>query len=280
MSDGAPDLTLVLGGGGVAGIAWHTGILRGLADAGVDVTGADLVIGTSAGSTVAAQLGARRPIGELFDRQVDPTTLDSELSPPVSMAELIERLTPIFTGPFDDAERRRRLGVLALATETVGEDVRRAVFTGRLVGTAWPDRRIMVVAVDAVTGDRRVFDATSGVDLIDAVAASSAVPGVWPPVTLQGRRYIDGGVWSATNADLAAGSGRVLVLVPLSDDALGAEGAELEGQDRNEILRPDAASLEAFGADVLDPAVRAPSARAGLTQGVAEADRIRALLAD
>jgi len=280
VSDGAPDLMLVLGGGGVAGIAWHTGILRGLADAGVDVTGADLVIGTSAGSTVAAKLGAGRPIGELFDRQVDPTTLDSELSPPVSMAELIERLTPIFTGPFDDAERRRRLGVLALATETVGEDVRRAVFTGRLVGTAWPDRRIMVVAVDAVTGDRRVFDATSGVDLIDAVAASSAVPGVWPPVTLQGRRYIDGGVWSATNADLAAGSGRVLVLVPLSDDALGAEGAELEGQDRNEILRPDAASLEAFGADVLDPAVRAPSARAGLTQGVAEADRIRALLAD
>lgn len=280
MSDGAPDLTLVLGGGGVAGIAWHTGILRGLADAGVDVTGADLVIGTSAGSTVAAQLGAGRPIGELFDRQVDPTTLDSELSPPVSMAELIERLTPIFTGPFDDAERRRRLGVLALATETVGEDVRRAVFTGRLVGTAWPDRRIMVVAVDAVTGDRRVFDATSGVDLIDAVAASSAVPGVWPPVTLQGRRYIDGGVWSATNADLAAGSGRVLVLAPLSDDVLGAEGAELEGEGRNEIVRPDAASLEAFGADVLDPAVRAPSARAGLTQGVAEADRIRALLAD
>ena len=280
MSDGAPDLTLVLGGGGVAGIAWHTGILRGLADAGVDVTGADLVIGTSAGSTVAAQLGAGRPIGELFDRQVDPTTLDSELSPPVSMAELIERLTPIFTGPFDDAERRRRLGVLALATETVGEDVRRAVFTGRLVGTAWPDRRIMVVAVDAVTGDRRAFDATSGVDLIDAVAASSAVPGVWPPVTLQGRRYIDGGVWSATNADLAAGSGRVLVLAPLSDDVLGAEGAELEGEGRNEIVRPDAASLEAFGADVLDPAVRAPSARAGLTQGVAEADRIRALLAD
>jgi len=270
----------VLGGGGVAGVAWHTGVLLGLAESGVDVTSADLMVGTSAGSTVAAQLAAGRDLAELFARQVDPATLATERTPPVSMADLIQKFVPIYSPEHDAAERRRLLGALALTTDTVTESERRAVITGRQVGAEWPDRPLAVTAVDTATGDRRVFDRTSGVDLVDAVAASSAVPGVWPPVTLDGSRYMDGGTWSATNLDLAAGYDRVLVLAPIVDPAVADEIDALGPGLRVEVVQPDADSTAAFGADVLDPAVREPSARAGLVQGRAEADRIRTLLTD
>jgi NTE family protein len=273
-------LALVLGGGGVAGVAWHTGLLLGLAESGADPTGADLLVGTSAGSTVAAQLGGGHGLVELFGRQVDPATLAAERKPPVGIAELLSRLAPIFSAEVDDAERRRRLGALALGTATVSEDVRRAVIASRLVERAWPERRLLVPVVHAVTGDRRVLDRDSGVDLVDAVAASSAVPGVWPPVTLGGDRFIDGGVWSLTNTDLANDHDRVLVLAPIVDPALASDAAALGPNVRVEVVQPDAGSLGAFGVDVLDPAIREPSARAGLVQGRAEADRIRALLAD
>ena len=272
-------LALVLGGGGVAGVAWHTGVLLGLAESGADPSAADLLVGTSAGSTVAAQLGGGYRLADLFARQVDPATLATERTPPVTVAELLVRLGPIYSGGHDDAERRRLLGEMALDTVTVSEVVRRAVIAGRLMDSDWPERPLLVPVVDARSGDRRVLDRSSGADLVDAVAASSAVPGVWPPVTIGGSRYIDGGVWSLTNTDLATGHDRVLVLAPIVDPALEVEVAGLGPGVRVEVVRPDAASLAAFGTDVLDPANRDPSARAGHAQGLAEADRIRDLVA-
>ena len=68
----------------------------------------------------------------------------------------------------------------------------------------------------ADNGEFVAFEKSSGVSLVDAVAASCAVPGVWPPVTINGRRYIDGGMRSAVNADLAAGYERVVVLAPIN----------------------------------------------------------------
>ncbi len=133
------------------------------------------------------------------------------------MDELVARMLPIYAARIPPDERRRRLGAMALAADTVDPDVRRAVLVGRLVGNEWPARSLLVTAVDAATGARRVLDRSSGVGLVDAVAASSAVPGVWPPVTIGGARYIDGGVWSVTNADLATGCDRVLVLAPIVD---------------------------------------------------------------
>ena len=273
-------LALVMGGGGIAGIAWHTGILLGLSECGADPSGAHVRIGTSAGSTVAAQLGGGHPLQELFARQVDPATLTLERVPPVSIAELIDRMMPIYSSAADAAERRKLLGAMALDTDTVDEQVRRDVVASRLFGDDWPTRPLLVPVVEATTGSRRVLDRSSGVDLVDAVAASSAVPGVWPPVTLGDSRYIDGGVWSLTNTDLASGHDRVLVLAPIVDGSIAAELAGLGSTVRAEVVSPDAASQEAFGSDVLDPAVREPSARAGLAQGRAEADRIRSLLTD
>jgi len=272
---------LVLGGGGLAGIAWETGVLHALVDAGVDVTGADVVVGTSAGATVAAQLGTGRPLDDWFRRQVDPALQNEELRPTgMSTAELWETMLRIAEESMDPVERSRRIGALALAAETVAEPVRRKVISGRVPADHWPDRRTLIVAVDAVSGERRVFDGTSGASLVDAVAASCAVPGIWPPVTIGTTRYMDGGVHSICNADLAAGHERILVLAPMADPQVEREMAALSEASRVLLVSADAEATAAFGPDPLDPSVRAPAARAGEAQGRRQVDAIAELWRD
>jgi NTE family protein len=266
---------LVLGGGGVAGIAWITGLLAGLAEAGQDVTGAGLLVGTSAGATVAAQLGSGLSLEELYARQAEPGRQNAEL-----MAELdLEAFGAQMAGTLQDTssipEMRRAIGEFSLTADTVSEPERRAVIEARLPSHEWPERAVKIVAVDAATGEPRVFDSTSGVSLVDAVAASCAVPGIWPPATIEGHRYVDGGVRSAANADYAAGASRVLVILPLGQAEpfpcekplveavaeLRAAGAEVA------LLEPDEASLAAIGSNPLDPASRTPAAEAGRALG-------------
>jgi NTE family protein len=260
---------LVLGGGGLAGIAWHTGILAGLADGGLDVTDADLMVGTSAGSTVAAQVACGMTLEECMARQVDPERQNHELQPGgMGVAQLWEAMVQILEEESDPAERRRRIGAMALAADTVPEPVRRAVVAGRLPTDEWPERPMVTVAADAHSGDRQVFDRGSGVGLVDAVAASSAVPGIWPPVTIGGSRFVDGGICSLANADLVVGYQRVLVLAPMVDPELADQVAAVEESGRVVVVSPDDDAVAAFGTDPLDPAVRAPSALAGRRQGV------------
>ncbi|MFC6086595.1 patatin-like phospholipase family protein [Sphaerisporangium aureirubrum] len=266
---------LVLGGGGVAGIAWETGVLAGLAAGGVDCRTADKILGTSAGATVAAQITSGLPMEELFRRQADPVLQNTELPSGVS----VERLMAMFEGMYrrgpDLATVRREAGALALAAETVPEAVRWGVIASRLPRHEWPrEADIELVVVDATTGDHEVFARGSGVDLVDAVAASCAVPGVWPPVTIGASRYMDGGVRSGVNADLVAGFERVLILAPMDDAQLAGQIDLLEESGRVEVITPDEESAAAMGADPLDPAVRTPSAEAGYAQGRALAGRM------
>jgi NTE family protein len=273
MAEQAPaaERALVLGGGGLSGVAWETGVLAGLAAGGADVTAADYVLGTSAGATVAAQLGSGLSLTELFERQTVPGLQSAELSPDIGrVIELMESWEKLPLQYPDPVELRREVGQRALAVETVPEAERRAVIAGRLPRHSWPSRKLAVVAVEASTGDVRVFDKDSGADLVDAVTASCAIPGIWPPVTIGTGRYIDGGTRSAVNADLAAGYRRVLILAPMADLALeeqsaglGAGGEEVQVQ----VIIPDDESTAAFGLNPLDPAVRAPAARAGYAQG-------------
>jgi len=267
---------LVLGGGGLAGIAWQTGILYGLAEAGAEVTEADLVVGTSAGSTVAAQLGSGLPLAELFERQADPAQQNEELTPTgVSLEELMLTMAKLAERTLDPVQRHRQIGDLALAATTPPEAARRAVIEARLPKHEWPSWALSVVAVDVHTGEHVVFDRDSGVQLVDAVAASCAVPGVWPPVTIGGSRYMDGGARALTNVDLSRDYRRVLVIAPLVEPGFADQLAELTG--RVEVIAPDADSLAAFGAEVLDPAVRTPAALAGRAQGRRTAAPISAL---
>jgi len=266
---------LVLGGGGVAGIAWMTGLLAGLAEAGQDVTGADLLVGTSAGAAVAAQVGSGLSLGSLFARQVDPALQAREISVEVNMTEVAAEFAALLAGATSAQDIQRRVGAYALAASTVSEADRLAAVGSRLPSPQWPARRLLLVAVDAQTGETRVFDRDSGADLVDAVAASCAVPGIWPPVTIGGHRYVDGGIRSSDNADLASGHARIVVLSPLGADSpfptplplrtvvarLRSEGSAVT------VIAPDEASVAAIGTNPLDPATRIPSAEAGRAQG-------------
>ncbi|MEU8630682.1 patatin-like phospholipase family protein [Amycolatopsis sp. NPDC048633] len=269
---------LVLGGGGVAGVAWTTGLLTGLAGHGQDLTGADLLVGTSAGSVVAAQVTSGVSIDELFARQAEPARQTREIPVELDLEKFAAEFGGAVTGSATPAEVRRAVGRLALTAETVPEADRRAVVAERLPVHEWPEQRLVIVAVDAETGEPRRFDRASGVSLVDAVAASCAVPGIWPAVTIGGRRYVDGGVRSADNADYATGCTRVTVVSPLGTadspfpmekplltvlDDLRAAGAEVA------LVTPDEASVAAIGQNPLDPATRTPAAEAGRAQGAA-----------
>jgi NTE family protein len=275
---------LVLGGGGVAGIAWETGLLFGLAERGVDVLAADVIVGTSAGAAVAAQITSGEKLAALHDRHAFPDGETTEIAVEFDAEKLVAQWGALLEKHPPGVELRAAIGSLALAAATVPERRRRDVIAARLPSHDWPDRPIKLVAVDAVTGEERVFTAEDGVDLVDVVAASCAVPGVWPPVTIEGRRYIDGGVRSPVNLDVAAGNKVILVLAPSGE--LGAidpdvvkAAIKVEKKSNVLTLRPDEASLAAMGLNPLDPATAQPSAQAGRAQAETVVDEVRELWA-
>jgi NTE family protein len=270
---------LVLGGGGITGIAWEIGVLAGLAEAGVDLSNADLVVGTSAGSVVGAQLTSGAALEWLYERQLEPP--EREKVARMTRAALARYGWAMLRSRGKDVEFRRRVGALALAAEKAGltppEQERLDVIGARLVSRQWPERALIITTVDAVTGEFRTFDRDSGVPLLQAVAASCAVPGVYPPVTVDGRRYVDGGMRSAANADLAQGYDRLVVLAPIPRGVgpVASVDAQVTGMvSRVAVVVPDRASRTAIGRNVLDPAARAPSARAGRAQAKDVVERV------
>jgi NTE family protein len=268
---------VVLGAGGHAAIAWELGVIAGLADGGVDVRNADLFIGTSAGAIVGAQITSVVPLEALFQQQADPGRQTAETAPSIDFVRWRTELTRAQKEAADRADFLRRIGALAVGATTVSEVERRRVIASRLPADDWPEKRLRIAAVDAQSGERCVFDRTSGVSLVDAVAASAAVAGIWPAATIAGRRYIDGGFYSIDNADLAVGFERVLILtlrarvpsrgvVSLDQalDRLRANGACVD------VVHPDDEAEAAFASvhgNLLDPAVRAPAAHSGREQG-------------
>jgi NTE family protein len=257
-------------------------------DAGLDVTDADLIVGTSAGSVVGTVVASGQPLDALYARQLTPSDGGVERA----MTQLdIPSLTAIFSRWAGAAEMtpavRAEIGALALAAPTAPEDDWLAAIAALLGVREWPARRLLVTAVDAADGTFQAWERDAGVELVRAVASSCAVPGMFPPVTISGRRYMDGGVRSVTNADLARGAGVVLVIAPIGASAEGlgavarrhtdAEVAALRAAgSRVEVVLPDAAALAAFGPNLMDPQRRAAGAEAGRRQGAALAAGLRA----
>jgi NTE family protein len=275
------DRALVLGGGGITGIAWELGMLAGLMDHGVDLRDADLIIGTSAGSVVGVHVASETDLEKLYVSQLVPPDLDR----PVRMGiATIVRWGWAAACSRGMEQMGVRVGRLALATVTVPEAERRGIIETRLGVSSWPQRSLLVTAVDAESGKFVAFGKGSqvcgnAVTLVDAVAASCSVPGVWPPMTIGGRRWIDGGVRSTTNADLAAGYERVVVLAPIvrgfsPGTGAAAQVAALRQQARVALVAPDAAARRRIGRNVLDATRRAPAAQAGRAQAASVAAEV------
>ncbi|WP_328929723.1 patatin-like phospholipase family protein [Streptomyces sp. NBC_00190] len=268
---------LVLGPGGLVGTAWMAGLAAGLRRGGVDLGEADLTIGTSAGAIVGALLAT----GQDLDRLAAPARRPGPAAPrrEVDAAVMGSVFAVLGEEGLDPGEARRRVGRIAL--DHAGSDDERALLAARgaLIGsTTWPDRQLMLTAVDAATGEPVVWDRTSGVPLVHAVAASSAFPGAEPPVAVQGRRYMDGALRAGTNADLAAGAHTLVVVEPLAhvfpreqlEQQLAAVGAWAVV-----TVGPDPDAVRAFGSDLQDRANWEPAYRAGLGQATATVERLR-----
>lgn len=277
---------LVLGGGGVTGIAWETGLIHGLREQGVDLTTADLLVGTSAGSVVGAQLATGLTPRALYARQTTPPDPAIERAPVIDLSALMRAFAdqPPATGPLSP-EVCARIGQLALAAPTEPEESRLTAISARLPIQEWSERQLLITTIDAADGRFVVWDKDSGVPLLLAVASSCAVPMIYPPITIDGRRYIDGGIRSGTNADLAAGYPLVIVIAPMAGTpatqaALDAEAAALRAEgSRVEMIWPDDAALAAIGLNPLDPARRVASAEAGRAQADAHVGQLRTALA-
>ncbi|MGE2815426.1 patatin-like phospholipase family protein [Mycobacterium heidelbergense] len=281
---------LVLAGGGIAGIAWETGVLRGIADESPEAArlllNSDVLVGTSAGSAVAAQISSGSTLEALFDRQVAEAS--AEIDSGVDVDDITEIFLAALAEPYDETadktrQQLRRIGAVALATTTVAEPVRRQVIAQRLPSHDWPGRELRLTAIDTETGELAVFDNRSDVELVDAVAASCAVPGAWPPVTIAGRRYMDGGVGSSVNLGVARDCDEAVVLVPSGVDTPSPFGAGPAAEiaafpGAAFAVFADANSLAAFGPNALDPRCRIPSATAGREQGRREARAVAKFL--
>jgi len=272
------------------GIAWESGLLAGLAERGVDVSTADFIVGTSAGAFVGAELALGRSPGEIAEPDLKGTIpVRASQGPPPDLTTLIMKMIEAASGKRPAEEVRAEIGAWALKTAAIAEDefiARFAPWLGGEADGAWPRKSFACTAVDAADGSFLVWNHESGVGLARAVASSCAVPGIFPPITIRGRRYIDGGMRSATNADLAKGYNAVMVVavtlksVPafISDVFRKRFEAEIQtlraSADRVEVIVPDDASNQAFGMNLMDASRRQPSAQAGLEQGRREAARL------
>jgi NTE family protein len=269
---------LVLAGGGITGAAWEAGILKGLRDVGTDLSAADLIIGTSAGAMVGAVVAAGQ-LDALYERQIGPVDSAVERAAVVDFAKFANALSASGTSQKPAAEIsqsvRARLGQLALAAEVdFTEEDRLRTMASRLGFDSWPERSLMITAVACDDGALIIWTKDSGVPLVAAVASSCAAPFVYPPTTIAGRRYMDGGMRSGANADLAHGSRRIVVITPggasssfggaltVQIEALRGQGAKVA------VIEPDADAV-ILGPGALDPARRRAAAEVGYKQAAA-----------
>ncbi|GAB2465649.1 patatin-like phospholipase family protein [Jatrophihabitans fulvus] len=274
---------LVLGGGGITGIAWELGLLAGLAERGVRLENADRVVGTSAGSVVGAQLLSGASLEDLYAGQLEEPTREIK-GASLGRAVFARYAWALVRARGDRTRFARLLGAMSIRAAAAGRlpsiGSRLRAIESRLPSREWPEADLRITVVDARSGEFRVITRADGVPLARAVAASCAVPGVYPPVPLDGRLYIDGGVRSFANADLARGCSRVVAVAP-ADRAVPGVPSTAATLGRlgvpHALVMPDAAAVAAIGKDVLDLSARAASARAGRDQAASVTDEIAAV---
>jgi NTE family protein len=273
---------LVLAGGGLVGIAWELGVLLGLRAAGIGTRGWDRIVGTSAGSVVGAAAGTEGGLDALRQAPwVDSATeLNEYLATldPVAIAAIEGLWFARPEGP--DIATRAAIGKRAINAGNDQEARFIRTVAGLLPLDKWP-APLVTTAVDAETGAFLTFDAGSGVSLVAAVAASCSIPGVFPPVTINGRRYIDGGVRSGTCADLADGYDLV-VLVALTQPGgpwsvrQAAEVAELRGGGSRVVeITPGPEPLAPSEHALLEPSLLPDVVESGMAIGAASAAIVR-----
>ncbi|WP_157534935.1 patatin-like phospholipase family protein [Nocardia inohanensis] len=271
MSDAMPPNgirhALVLGGGGAVGLSWMAGLVTALREAGIDLGAADRIIGTSAGSIVGTVLACGGDIG----RVLAPPSPDTP-SINFDMAAFSEVLGILMTPGIRASEAWQRAGARVLEMPLGDPETHVARMAGLTGATEWPDRDLVITAIDVTDGEFRALTKADGVPLDRAVAASTCAPAVFPPIPIDGHHYMDGGLRSPVNADLAAGAEMIVIVEPLAHlFPRSPKDAEL-GSGTVFSIVPDA---DAIGPNVFDPAQLIPAHEAGVRQGHELAPRLK-----
>jgi NTE family protein len=278
---------IVLGGGGVAGIAWEYGLLKGFLDLGIDLADADVTVGTSAGSVVGATL-LQGGLEAAYQSQLVPIEADDSAMSNFNVAEFMGVMAQAAQNSSGPQAARAAIGDYARSVpdSVMPEEMRIGMVASQLPSQEWPQQVLRVTAVDATDGSFAVYDNTTGVELARAIMASCSVPGVGPTTQINGRPFMDGGMRSGTNADVASDCDRVLVVACNAEPAesglgptLQAAAAQLREKSDVLIVEADQASVAAFGTNPLLMSTRGASVEAGYQQATSVAERVRAFWA-
>ncbi|MFI7001517.1 patatin-like phospholipase family protein [Nocardia sp. NPDC050175] len=260
---------VVLGPGGVVGTAWLLGVVQGLRRNRIELADADLLVGTSAGAIAAAGLADGRDLNAYAELPADAAP--ALIVDPAVTAEVFEVLRGAGK---DKSAALHRVGKLALSATTSPEQVRIERMKDLVGVGGWPHPNLLIPTVDIDSGEPKVWRGTDGVPVHQAVTASTAMPGLAAPVTIGAHRYIDGALRNGSNADLAEGMSTLILIEPLAHVFPTTVPSSVRRVAR---IVPDPVAIETFGPDLDDrsswPAVFA----AGLRQGKAAADEVRAV---
>jgi NTE family protein len=265
-------------------MGYHAGALKALDEWGVDVVGSDVIVGTSAGSILGSYMASGWTPADFFE-YAHGRHRDSVASSDARQEEVRRIFTPLWTTPLD----RIRRGVGSVFAAVSSRGLYRAGARGRLplpqlrhafpsgmyssddtrerferdLPQEWPRDGLYICTVDLYSGKRVAFGSPEAapVSLPQAVLASTAIPGVFPPVRIGGRQYVDGGVFSATSLDLAteAGCESIICIAPLGyrkEEPVMVRDPKLWGpmfvrQLFARALKREVAAARARGIDVL-----------------------------
>lgn len=279
---------LVLGGGGTLGVAWETGLLAGLESGGVNLGNADLFLGTSAGSIVGSAIARGVSPSAMAEMQIAAARQQQAASAQTGPAPDLSKVMSFFMRMPETSEPsielRKEIGEVSRTSATMTEEQMLAQFAAIGVTGDWP-KNFACTAVDATSGEFKVWRESDRVDFAHAVASSCSVPGIYPAVRIQDRLWMDGGMRSGTNVDIAAGHDKVLVVAvipmaiaePRMLARVNAEAAAVvKAGGKYDVISPDAEAMEAFGPNVMDGARRIPMIEQGMRQGKALAAKTKA----
>jgi NTE family protein len=233
---------LVLGGGGLIGVAWESGVLRGMSES-VDPCAFDIYLGTSAGAIVGSQVASGRlPAWALRPQDRGAMALAS-----VDMQTLQEIFTRWGGIELSTPDEIMPIGRIARGVAREQEAAWIARIAAAIEVTEWPEKPLLISAVDTESGERRALKRQDGVPLVRAVAASATVPGMFPTVEIDGRFYMDGQVHSSTHADLLLPFAPQRVAILAATNRFNAQGI---GKHAERMLDFEIAQLRNHGCAV------------------------------
>lgn len=272
---------LVLGGGGITGIAWESGVLAALIENGMKISQIDKIFGTSAGAFVGAVLSNNQDMKSYYhylNENKDPneqTKLKKEVYEMWRQAYI--------QGGNNQESIGRLLGeMIDQVQPVISMKERKKAIAKRLNDSKWTSQ-LVITAINARTGQLETINQQIGMDLIDSVAASEAVPGLWPHVTMTGKDYIDGGMVSSTNACLAKDFKQILIIAPLTQKIGKLPNVfddEITLSNTSDVytITPDEFSKSIIGDNIYDASVIIEVGNAGYEQGKRLVKEIEALM--